>query len=640
MKLMSLNLNSAHQNPSLAEFRYDIQGLRAIAVLAVMIFHANSAWLPGGFTGVDIFFVISGFIVSRSIIARTSGFDFLNFYFGRLRRIVPAYVFMLLLVAVAAAVLLVPKDYKFFQDSFKAALYFVSNQYFSGFGDYFAPVSNELPLLHTWSLAIEMQFYLVLPILMVWLPRTFLRVLLPPLIVLIVAWSTFRLGGDRAPIYYSFLSRSAEFFIGVWLACFYLNLRLSAFNAGLASQLGTALLVASFFVVPEKQFPGIWVLLPCFGAFFIILGQGSFLNRALGNRHVVYIGALSYSLYLWHWPILAFIRYYTQQYDLTLPWLLLYCFGSFALAAFTYHYIETPFRQAKSLKAVCTYGATVLMATLAVLLVGKTVNSVLVPAVSLAQMRYADDATICHGKIVKDCLRGAESGVKPTVLVIGDSHAAQLNFAFDVIGKQYDIPFKVLTASSCVPIQGFDVERLPDWSRKPCLDQIKYVAQFFDSADVVILAGKWHWQTQSPMFLEAFKIFLTDMQKRGVRLIVLGQVPMLAEDVGRLYRFSSLGFSQDKANVVSTIESNEQVGQLVSQYTNASFIDVANFEMFQAPPIFDGKLIYSDSHHLNEAGALAYGNEFGMLFEKLMGGEGSSWPNGAEDLASTGGARR
>jgi len=147
-------------------YRNDIQGLRAIAVLAVIFFHVNKNYLPGGFVGVDMFFVISGFLIGSIIFRQKLArqFSFVEFYKARYRRIVPAYLAMVSIVSILAAILFVPKDFAFFWQSLKSTLYFSSNQYFSEFGDYFGPSSHELPLLHTWSLAIEMQFYLLLPI--------------------------------------------------------------------------------------------------------------------------------------------------------------------------------------------------------------------------------------------------------------------------------------------------------------------------------------------------------------------------------------------------------------------------------------------------------------------------------------------
>ncbi len=162
-------------------FRADIQGLRAIAVLAVMLFHANRQVLPGGFVGVDVFFVISGFLITAILLKQkeSSDFSFIltlkQFYIGRIKRIAPAYYMLLAVVTIISAIILIPKDYQFFHESLHDSLWFASNQYFASFGNYFAPKSDELPLLHTWSLAIEMQFYLLYPFFILLVKKAWLK---------------------------------------------------------------------------------------------------------------------------------------------------------------------------------------------------------------------------------------------------------------------------------------------------------------------------------------------------------------------------------------------------------------------------------------------------------------------------------
>ena len=604
-----MSLSAIPQPDTRPDFRQDIQGLRAVAVLAVMLFHANSAWLPAGFIGVDVFFVISGFVVSRLIL--DSRFDWWGFYLGRIRRIVPAYLLMLVVIALIAIFLLIPQDFKFFRDSLKSASIFTSNYYFSGFGDYFAPSSHELPLLHTWSLAIEMQFYLVLPLLLVWLPRPVLRIVLPLFIAAVIAWSTYE--GNQ---FFSFLARSAEFGLGIWLVAMSPVLRLSGVKAELVSIVGVVLLLLGFFIIPEAAFPGVWVLLPCLGCFLIIAACDASLNRMLSNRYMVGIGAISYSLYLWHWPVLAFMRYYTQQYELSPPWLAAYVAAAFAFAFFSYRYIETPFR--KSVSPVVTCGLTLFALGLlaASLTQGKALNGSLTGILPVELTRYADDAKICHGKVIAECIRG-DLTQQPVALVIGDSHAAQLNLAFDEIGVRHGLAFQVVTASSCIPIEGFDVERLPDWAQKPCMDQIAYAKPLIESANIVVLAGMWQWQTQSLAFMQALERFLEAMQKRGIRLFVLGQVPMLDLNVIRMHRFSELGLPLTKLHAVSTDESNSLVSNLVKKYSNAVFVDVSAFDLLKHPPVYKGGVVYHDAHHLNEIGAREYGREFEKIFLEL-----------------------
>lgn len=201
--------------------RHDIQGLRALAVLAVIVFHVDSNWLPGGFIGVDVFLVLSGYLLTSIVLRkRVEGrFSFLSFYAARVRRIVPAYVLMLAVTAVVMAVLLIPRDFEGFKESLYAAISFNSNNYFAGQNDYFAPDSHELPLLHTWSLAIEMQFYLILPIVLVIVPRNLLIFVLSAVAILLLGYTVYQLAdGQRQTVYFSLGARIPEFLIGSLLA--------------------------------------------------------------------------------------------------------------------------------------------------------------------------------------------------------------------------------------------------------------------------------------------------------------------------------------------------------------------------------------------------------------------------------------
>lgn len=207
------------------QFRRDIQGLRAIAVLAVIVFHFNPAWLPGGFVGVDIFLVISGYLISSILLHKKNKPEYqllptLNyFYTSRIKRIVPAYYTTLIAISLIAAVLFLPTDFSNYRDGLKKAAWFNSNNYFASFGDYFAPANHEQPLLHTWSLAIEIQFYLIVPFIFLLIPKRLLSWLLPLGILIFTAIAEYKLRtGAQQATYYSLLARLPAFFFGGWIA--------------------------------------------------------------------------------------------------------------------------------------------------------------------------------------------------------------------------------------------------------------------------------------------------------------------------------------------------------------------------------------------------------------------------------------
>lgn len=194
--------------------------MRAVAVLAVLAYHANSSWLKAGYVGVDVFFVISGFIITALLTERSDKVDLLAFYVSRIKRILPAYFVMLVVVCALSSVFFVPDDFAFFLDSLKSSALFTSNQYFAGFGSYFAPRADELPLLHTWSLAIEMQFYLFFPFLVLCSPKRWRLPVFVLLAISLFAWCGYGLlGGSRDGLYFALSARTPEFMVGAVVAC-------------------------------------------------------------------------------------------------------------------------------------------------------------------------------------------------------------------------------------------------------------------------------------------------------------------------------------------------------------------------------------------------------------------------------------
>lgn len=247
--------------------RLDVQGLRAVAVLAVLAYHANSAWLRAGFVGVDVFFVISGFIITALLVERGVKVDLVEFYAGRIKRIFPAYFVMLAIVCIVSTILFLPDDYVFFEKSLQSSVFFSSNHYFANFGSYFAPRAEELPLLHTWSLAIEMQFYLFYPVLFMCLPCRWRLPVFILLAILLFIWSGYCVfSGSQDAQYFALLARVPEFMSGAVVALSLRDRELPARLAILAGLLGAALLVCSFIIIDKQHFPGFWSLLPCLGA--------------------------------------------------------------------------------------------------------------------------------------------------------------------------------------------------------------------------------------------------------------------------------------------------------------------------------------------------------------------------------------
>jgi peptidoglycan/LPS O-acetylase OafA/YrhL len=605
-------------------YRPDIQGLRAIAVLSVIVFHLNSSWLPGGFVGVDIFLVISGFLIFNILLNEISrpGCDFAQvfkrFYLSRFKRIVPAYFVMLVIVSLIVAVFFLPQDMDDYRKSLSRAAYFNSNSYFSEFGDYFSSAIYEQPLLHTWSLAVEVQFYILVPLLFFFFSARSLKWLLVALLVVFTAVAEYflRILGVEQETYYSLYSRLPEFFAG-GLVALYVNFKVRG-NKWLGSA-GLLLICFTLVFMPFLgPFPGVLALLPALAVSLVLLYplEGA-VKVVLVNPLMEWVGKLSYSLYIWHWPILAILRYYTGDEVLDLSFSLIFLILTLLMSIASYWLVEKPFRESSSgLNHSYAYGALFIVA----LVVGKNVknlNELLSPELGIKYRQYADQAVICHGSILGDCAVG-DLKSNNQVLVIGDSHAAMLNVFFDYLGEELSFKAKVVSASSCVPILDFDYERIDEFSRYDCLSQIESIKNLVQESSVIFLAAKWSWHLESSNFEQALSNFLQKQSQMGKEVYLIAQVPLLSQNPSRALRFKELGLPYSIEVDTSYQLGNEKLRFYAEKYTGISFLEFESSGFFSRMPFYKGDLIYLDKDHLNQVGAESYARVVLPYFKQAL----------------------
>lgn len=603
------------------KYRSDIQGLRAIAVLAVMIFHFNPALLPGGFVGVDIFLVISGFLIASILFNKKEQTNYQPratlkyFYVSRYKRLAPAYFATLVVVSLLAAVLFLPNDFATYTEGLEKAAYFNSNNYFANFGDYFAPASYEQPLLHTWSLAVEVQFYLIAPFIFLLLPKRVLIWLLPLSIITLTAYAEYQLRfvGQVQATYYSLNARLPAFFIGAWVALIAgsgNNSKKEGRSNPYLVWLALALILTSFWL-PKMTgyFPGAAGLIPILGAALLIFNQANNpVSKLLSNKTIVWLGTLSYSLYLWHWPVLAIIRYYTGAELLNWQYSLVFIVLTLTLATASYYWIETPLRLKRSKKQIIGYAS--LAAAILLTAVGmKNINAFYTPeTLPVEYTRYADPNTICHGKIIGDCLKGDLTSDKE-VLVLGDSHAAMLNHFFDYLGKELNFKTRIITASNCVTIPRFDYQRLADWGQEDCVTQILEAKKALGDSSTIFIAACWTCHFKSEEFLEALNAFLLSALVANANVYILPQEPLLNKSPLRNYRFNKLSFEVVVSKDSKYLIANDRLKYIADNYSNVQIIENNIGGIFNNVPFYNDELIYFDKHHLNEVGAYMYARE-------------------------------
>jgi hypothetical protein len=479
------------------------------------------------------------------------------------------------------------------------------------------------PLLHTWSLALEIQFYLLAPLLILFLSAKALQWVLVVSFIALTALAEYRLRilGIQQETYYSLYARLPAFFAGVLVA---LWMRGVGGGKSWFVGLGLALVLASATAQPLLgPFPGVLALLPVAGAVLILLQPTQGISgRFLASYPMAWLGKMSYSLYLWHWPVLALLRYYTGSQVLEGHFSLLFIGLTLLLAAFSYYIVETPLRVHRvRLKQALGYGLLA-GATLGTVPAMATINQALSPA-QLPQeyLRYADPSTICHGQIVGNCIKGDTNSSKE-VLVLGDSHAAMLNLFFDRIGKQQGFRARIITASSCVNIRGFDYEKLPEWAHAPCLNQIKEVQNYTKKADIIFLAGMWSWQLEGKNFEKKLSEFL-DASGLDQSIFVMSQVPLLRKNPMRNMRFENIGLKNGLALNEAYILANKKIKSLTEKHSNTIYLQLDNLSIFDSVPLHQGLLLYFDESHMNEIGVLSYATVAGDLISaKLRANEG------------------
>jgi peptidoglycan/LPS O-acetylase OafA/YrhL len=498
-------------------YRPEIDGLRAVAVLAVILYHAHISGFRGGFAGVDVFFVISGYLITRIIDreARLGVFSFARFYERRARRILPALAVMLAASAALALCILLPGDLRQFSQSLTATALFVSNFFFWRSMDYFSQPAELMPLLHSWSLAIEEQFYILFPPLMLLLSRQTPRFAKRAILVLTLGSVAVMVTASASPVASFFLApmRVWELGLGALLAVGAIP---QIGNAGLCqilALLSLAALLASFvWLDAERSFPWPWALLPTIATAILLLacdGASTWAGAALSKPPLVGIGLISYSLYLYHWPLFAFARYVAGPLSGWQTAALLA--ASLLLAFLSWRFVERPFRGDDALltRAGAFKGGA---AALAILAVGGAAG---LAAQGLPQ-RFPERVQAMDAWLRPDvrklyrggscilsndqdpglydsrrCLSG--SG-KPVVLLWGDSHAAHLwpglnrASSFDILQANY---------SACPPVVDTDVGGMRHYTDRASLQRCSGFNRQIQGLierqriDVVILSAHW-----------------------------------------------------------------------------------------------------------------------------------------------------
>ena len=640
-------------------YRRDIDGLRALAVLAVIFYHAGFPGFGGGYLGVDIFFVISGYLISSIIMngLRADNFSFLRFYERRVRRIFPALIAVIILCIPFSWVLLTPNDFKDFSQSIAFAIASISNILFWLESGYFDTSTELKPLIHTWSLAIEEQFYLLFPIVLFVIWKFFYRhlsifLISAILISLVSAEITSKI--DQSSSFYLIHTRAWELLIGVFVAHLGILRPINTKVDFAAIQVVGILLIFGSIALFDDQtrHPGLMTVVPVVGAGLLLRygSAGHLMNNFLGNRILVGLGLISYSLYLVHHPIFTFMRHYSLDSPASLDYGLAILLSTFVAFGF-YKCIETPFRNKNIIGGKVFWPLIVTLSCFLILFSIKghlskgypdRFGSEFMPIFEAqGGIEPTIDGNQCHASFPKYlCIIGDSGVVAPEWALVGDSHAGSFGFAVDEMLKDIGASAIQLTQGGCSYAIGL---------RKmgtDCLELNKQIRSKILSSEIknIIIAGRYvrnleltgfdngeggversgednvyeplNYKTEAERQLMVKKSYtesLAELIATGKNIFLIYPIPEVGWDVPR-YTFKRKLHEINAPVSTDAAKYYERSSSVIKLFDDIP--DADNFHRIHAGKLLcdlqvsgrcmtqlDGKLLYFDDDHLTNAGA-------------------------------------
>lgn len=643
-------------------YRREIDGLRSVAVVLVLIFHARPDLLPGGFIGVDVFFVISGFLIGSLLLKQLDegGISILHFYARRLKRVVPALVVVIVCTVLFGSVYLTPDEMDELANSAAAAAFGISNIYFWRTTSYFASDAEFKPLLTTWSLGVEEQFYLLTPILLILVARFRRSALVPAIAALCaVSLAVSIVMTHRWPsgAYYLLPSRWFELGVGLLLAGLWdtpwmARLRGERSVANLIFLGGIALVVFGAMLISRSyRFPGFLALVPTIATVMIISAQNSnWAAATLGSAPAVGVGLISYSLYLWHWPLLSFARIGTGGHisDEAVAVIMV---AVFALSYLSWRFVEMPFRHFSLPPTRIVAGALAATGvTAGVAFAAELGNRAFVPfPASIANLdaqakRLRGDKCLIGGRDFamppEECIGLTEHAVA----LVGDSHAAALSPSLKRLVEAKGYGFAQLTRSNCPPLIAVRRE-IQSWPANgiSCEEHNRYTFDLIKAEqriEVVVLSAFWsapfvdrvrdpegsyvdsnalHGDSHETIVMRnGLERTVSELEAQGKRVIVVGDVPVfrfhpLVRERSQvlplrawvLERVALRGRTIDAGTSFETETGPGLANSLIRNARRSTMVDAEAILCEGGSCRFKSGagLLYTDQHHLSDAGA-------------------------------------
>ncbi|HHF6570904.1 TPA: acyltransferase family protein [Haemophilus influenzae] len=608
------------------KYRPEIDGLRAIAVISVIIYHLNENWLSGGFLGVDIFFVISGFLITGIIITeiQQNSFSLKQFYTRRIKRIYPAFITVMALVSFIASVIFIYNDFNQLRKTIELATTFLSNFYLGLTQGYFDLSANENPVLHIWSLAVEEQYYLIFPLILILAYKKFREIkalFIITLILFFILLATSFIPDNfykevlhQPNIYYLSNLRFPELLVGSLLAIYH-NLsnkvQLSKQVNNILAILSTLLLFSCLFLMNNNiaYIPGITLILPCIFTALIIhtTSQNNIVKLCLSNKAIVFIGKISYSLYLYHWIFIAFAYYITGEKQINNQSIAIVIVLTIIFSVLSYYLIEQPIRKSKlNFKQSFLY-------------------IYFIPSLLLLGFNLYKRQTIRAEKehIEQSIPVSNENHYPAKVIILGDSHSSHLEAFLNYVGNKEgwkaDI-FKDKFECSFIVNEQYQLD--PNcqsvWQKDSQYKAI-FISAFYD----LRMGGQPVPRFRPETFIEPdFKArFKNTVKQLAMQkpVYVFANNSSVSRSPLRGYLLENYGLEKYLTPIhrMGDIDaSNKIIHDLVKDIPNVYWVDAQQY-LPKDSVMAEGKYLYADQDHLTNFGAYYMAKEFSK-YQRVM----------------------
>ena len=607
------------------KYRPEIDGLRAIAVISVIIYHLNENWLPGGFLGVDIFFVISGFLITGIIITeiQQNSFSFKQFYTRRIKRIYPTFITVMALVSFIASAIFIYNDFNKLRKTIELAIALLSNFYLGLTQGYFDLSANENPALHIWSLAVEEQYYLIFPLILILAYKKFREIKVLFIITLILFFillstsfiptSFYKEVLHQPNIYYLSNLRFPELLVGSLLAIYHCSnkIQLSTQVSNILAILSTLLLFSCLFIMNNDIafIPGITLILPCIFTALIIhnTSQNNIIKLCLSNKAIVFIGKISYSLYLYHWIFIALAYYITGEKQINNQPIVIVTVLTIIFSVLSYYLIEQPIRKSKlNFKQIFLY----IYFIPSLLLLGFNLYKRQIMRVE--QEHIEQESPISN-----------ENHYPAKVIILGDSHSSHLEAFLKYVGNKEgwnaDIFKDKFECSFIVNDQyQLDPNCQSVWQKDSQYKAI-FISAFYD----LKMGGQPVPRFRPETFIEPdFKARFKDTVKQLAMqkpVYVFANNSSVSRSPLRGYLLENYGLEKYLTPIhrMGDIDaSNKIIHDLVKDIPNVYWVDAQQY-LPKDSVMAEGKYLYGDQDHLTNFGAYYMAKEFSK-YQRVM----------------------